>query len=44
MKAIQKKRGNIMRGVKKKTIRIVCLVLAILIVLSAVSTGVAMLF
>ena len=33
-----------MRGVKKKTIRIGCLVLALLIVLSAVSTGVAMLF
>lgn len=33
-----------MRSVKKKTIRIVCLVLALLIVLSAVSTGVAMLF
>lgn len=33
-----------MRGAKKKTIRIVCLVLALLIVLSAVSTGVAMLF
>lgn len=33
-----------MRGVKKKTIRIVSLVLALLIVLSAVSTGVAMLF
>ena len=44
MKEIQKKRGNIMRGVNNKTIRIVCLVLALVIVLSAVSTGVAMLF